>query len=118
MIEAGFEDVVEINYRWPSNQWSDNEKEKLLGAWTQAQIKGGMLESVSTRLFMSKLGWSKEELERFLTEVKRDTADSKIRAYSPMSVHPCVSVIDADRQTEWWSMGENLVEASSFCLVA
>ncbi|TAQ84302.1 hypothetical protein B7494_g7376 [Chlorociboria aeruginascens] len=45
MEDAGFEDVVEVNYRWPSNQWSDDSKEKLLGAWTQAQIGKGMLES-------------------------------------------------------------------------
>jgi len=62
MIEAGFEDVTEFNYRWPSNQWSKNRKERLLGAWTQAQIEGGMLESVSTRLFTMKLGWSMEKV--------------------------------------------------------
>lgn len=62
MIEAGFGDVKEFNYRWPSNQWSKNRKERLLGAWTQAQIEGGMLESVSTRLFTMKLGWSMEKV--------------------------------------------------------
>jgi hypothetical protein len=59
-------------------------KEMLLGAWTQAQIDGGMLESVSTRLFMMKLGWSKEKLDKFLARVNRDTKDPKIKAYSPM----------------------------------
>ena len=49
MIEAGFEDVVEVNYRWPTNQWSDDEKENLLAAWMQARVKGGVFESASTR---------------------------------------------------------------------
>jgi hypothetical protein len=56
MIEAGFEEVVEVNYRWPTNQWSDDEKENLLAAWMQAQVEGDLLESASTRLFTSKLG--------------------------------------------------------------
>lgn len=84
MIEKGFEDVTEDNFRWPSNQWSPIRKERLLGAWTQAQIDGGMLESVSTRLFMMKLGWSKQQLEELLARVNRDTKDPRIKAYSPM----------------------------------
>jgi len=59
-------------------------KERLLGAWTQAQIDNGMLESVSTRLFMMKLGWEKERLDEFLARVRRDTKDPSIKAYSPM----------------------------------
>jgi hypothetical protein len=84
MIEKGFEDVTEVNFRWPSNQWSKVRKERLLGAWTQAQIDNGMLESVSTRLFMMKLGWSKEKLDEFLGRVNRDTKNPRIKAYSPM----------------------------------
>jgi Methyltransferase domain len=84
MIEGGFEDVTEVNFRWPSNQWSSVRKERLLGAWTQAQIDNGMLESVSTRLFIMKLGWSKERLDEFLARVNRDTKDPRIKAYSPM----------------------------------
>jgi hypothetical protein len=84
MIEAGFEDVVEVNYRWPTNQWSDDEKENLLAAWMQAQVEGDLLESASTRLFTSKLGWPMEKLGGFIAEVKKDMTDPKIKAYSPM----------------------------------
>jgi hypothetical protein len=84
MIEKGFENVTEVKFRWPSNQWSNVEKERLLGAWTQAQIDNGMLQGVSTFLFMNKLGWSKEKLDEFLARVIRDTKDPRIRAYSPM----------------------------------
>lgn len=31
-VEAGFEDVTEVNFRWPSNQWSKDRRERLLGA--------------------------------------------------------------------------------------
>lgn len=84
MIEKGFKDVTEANFKWPSNQWSKVRKEKLLGAWAQAQIDGGILESVSTRLFTMKLGWSMEKLGEFLAKVKRDAKDPGIMAYSPM----------------------------------
>lgn len=52
-----------------------------------------MLESVRTRFFMSKLWWSKEELDNFLAEVKKDAADPKIGAYSPIWVDSFVQVI-------------------------
>jgi len=87
MIEKGFEDVTELRFRWPSNSlWPVDKKERLLGAWTQAQVDEGMLESVSTRLFMSMLGWSKEELTVLLAKVRRDLKDPKIKAYSPVVI--------------------------------
>jgi hypothetical protein len=43
-----------------------------------------MLESVSTRLFMMKLGWSQEKLNEFLAKVNKDTKNPNIHAYSPM----------------------------------
>jgi len=85
-IEAGFENVTEVTFRWPSNQWSGDRKERLLGVWTQAQIDNGMLESVSTRLFMMKLGWSQEKLDAFLAKVNADTKNPNIHAYSPVTV--------------------------------
>lgn len=51
---------------------------------TQAQIDNGMLESVSTRLFMMKLGWSQQKLDEFLAKVNADTKDPNIHAYSPV----------------------------------
>jgi len=86
MIEKGFEDVTEYKFRWPSNQWATDRREKLLGAWTTAQIDSGMLESVSTRLFMMKLGWSKEKLTDFLNAVRKDVKNPGIKAYSPVTV--------------------------------
>ena len=86
MIEKGFEDVTEHHFRWPSNQWSSDRPEKLLGTWTQAQIDQGMLESASTRAFMKLLGWSKERLDGFLGDVRRDSKDPNIKVYSPVLV--------------------------------
>lgn len=84
--EAGFEAVEELRFKWPSNQWSSNRKERLIGAWTQAQVSNGMMESISTRLFMAKLGWSKEKLDEFLARVKTDSRNPKIKAFTPVFV--------------------------------
>jgi hypothetical protein len=53
-------------------------------AGTQAQIDNGMLEFISTRLFMKMLGWSQEKLNDFLAKVNADTKNPNIHAYSPM----------------------------------
>lgn len=85
MREVGFEDVAEVVLRWPSNPWwPADPKEKKLGTWFLGQIQTGLLESVTTRIFMTKLGWSKEQLDEFLARAKRDLQDPKIKAYSPV----------------------------------
>lgn len=85
MIEKGFEEVTECHYRWPTNsQWPTEPKEKILGAWFQAQVDSGMLEAAVTRLFMMKLGWSRERLVTFLSIVRKDLRNSAIKAYNPM----------------------------------
>ncbi|KAK7914479.1 methyltransferase domain-containing protein [Apiospora marii] len=85
MREVGFEDVTEVVLRWPSNPWwPADPKEKTLGTWFLGQLQTGLLESVTTRIFMTKLGWSKEQLDEFLARAKRDLQDPKIKAYSPV----------------------------------
>ncbi|KAK7985196.1 S-adenosyl-L-methionine-dependent methyltransferase [Apiospora saccharicola] len=85
MREVGFEDVTEVVLRWPSNPWwPADPKEKTLGTWFLGQIQTGLLESVTTRIFMTKLGWSKEQLDEFLARAKCDLQDPKIKAYSPV----------------------------------
>ncbi|KAK8016171.1 hypothetical protein PG993_014360 [Apiospora rasikravindrae] len=87
MREVGFEDVTEVVLRWPSNPWWPTDpKEKTLGTWFLGQIQTGLLESVTTRIFMTKLGWSKDQLDEFLARAKQDLKDPKIKAYSPVHV--------------------------------
>ncbi|RDW77550.1 hypothetical protein BP6252_05603 [Coleophoma cylindrospora] len=85
--EAGFEGVTETQFRWPSNpHWPTSPKEKLLGAWWQVQIEAGLLESLSTRIYLSVLGWTKEELTVFLAMVRKEENDPNIRAYVPVHI--------------------------------
>ena len=40
--EAGFEDVVLKEYRWPVGTWSEDPKLKELGRWNQVHLLEGM----------------------------------------------------------------------------
>jgi hypothetical protein len=85
MKAAGFVDVVEHDLRWPTNPyWPEDEKDKILGLWWQAQLKIGALEGITTRLFMGLLGWDKEKLDEFLARVKVDMRRRDVRAFIPL----------------------------------
>lgn len=103
--EAGFINVVEKRYKWPTNPWPKDPKFKQLGMkflqydfsetqkmlieaglWTNENLAPG-LEGFSLGLFTRVLGWKKEEVEIFLMKVRSDMNDRKIHAYLPMYVH-------------------------------
>ncbi|RDW65158.1 hypothetical protein BP5796_09850 [Coleophoma crateriformis] len=85
MEEAGFVDVVEVIYKWPMNKWPANKKMKEIGLWAhEATISN--LTGLSIALFTHGLGWSTEELEVFLAEVRGDIKNSKIHSYWPIYV--------------------------------
>lgn len=83
MIDAGFEDVVQIIYRWPSNQWPKDPKFKELGAWTLLNIDTGV-EGMTMALFTRGLGWSSEEVQVFLAGVRKDMRNKNMHTYWPM----------------------------------
>lgn len=83
--EAGFVDIVEHDFRWPTNpHWPESEKEKVLGLWMQAQVQTGVLESATTRIFTKMLGWDKERLDAFLVKAKEDMKSKDIKAFTPV----------------------------------
>jgi hypothetical protein len=81
MLEAaGFEDVVEERYKWPSNTWPRHRNFKDLGMWTFACLDGG-LEGLSLALFTYGLGWTKEETLVLCSQVRNDLRNTRIHAY-------------------------------------
>jgi hypothetical protein len=54
-----------------------------VGLWTNENLGPG-LEGFSLGLFTRVLGWKKEEVEVFLTKVRKDMNDKKTHAYLPM----------------------------------
>ena len=84
MEEAGFVNVKEYVYTFPINPWPKDEKLKDLGMWEMTNILEG-LEGFCMALFTKYLGWSREELEVFLAEVRKDVQDPRI--------HACLNVV-------------------------
>ncbi|KAH7244432.1 S-adenosyl-L-methionine-dependent methyltransferase [Fusarium redolens] len=83
MIDAGFVNVTEVVYKWPTNRWPADPYYKELGFWCNHNI-AGELSGLSMALFTRGLGWSAEEVEVFLAKVRTDMRDRRIHAWWPM----------------------------------
>jgi hypothetical protein len=100
-LEAqGFVNVQQVVFKWPQNKWPKDKKHKELGRWRRIQlVDKSMLTSVgiwtlenissglhglSSAVFTRVLGWSAEELEVLLSQVRNDIKDTRIHAYWPM----------------------------------
>lgn len=53
------------------------------GMWNKENMLGD-LHGISAALFTRGLGWSGEELEVFLTSVRKEWMDPKVHVYFPM----------------------------------
>ena len=85
MKDAGFVDIDQKMFMWPSNGWPKDPFMKELGRWNQQNILNG-LEGFCLALLTRALGWRKEEVDVFVAKVSRDFRDKKIHAYFPMPV--------------------------------
>ncbi|QKX55220.1 uncharacterized protein TRUGW13939_02312 [Talaromyces rugulosus] len=85
MIDAGFVDVVETQYPWPTNHWPRDQKLKELGRWVLQNI-GYSLSGISMALLTRGLHWTAEEVEVFLVDVRNEFKDPKIHCYFPIYV--------------------------------
>lgn len=103
LIDAGFQNVEQVEYKWPINMWPKDPKYKELGentldmnqtwcthfadsragAWTLNNIEAG-LQGISLMLFTNVLGWSATALEAFLVDVRKDLKNRNYHAYWPM----------------------------------
>ncbi|WPG97566.1 Hypothetical protein R9X50_00034300 [Acrodontium crateriforme] len=85
MQEAGFVDIEQKMFMWPTNTWPKDPLMKLLGNWNRVNILEG-LEGFCLALLTRALGWQKEEVDIFVAKVSKDLSDKKIHAYFPMPV--------------------------------
>jgi SAM-dependent methyltransferase len=83
MEDAGYVDVKEVQYVWPSNPWPKDKHLKELGRWNLANALDG-LEAYSLALFTRAHGMSIEEVQVFLADVRKDMKNPKIHSYWPM----------------------------------
>jgi SAM-dependent methyltransferase len=83
MLAAGFENVVQLEFKWPQNPWPKDPKMKELGRWNMVNTLEG-LHGFSIRLLTRELGMTIGEVEVLLMEVRKDVQNRKIHAYWPM----------------------------------
>lgn len=83
MEEAGFEDVFEKTYKWPTNSWPRDSKYKTLGKWTLLNMDQ-MLEPAVLAPLTRILGWTKEEALMVATNARKVLRNTKVHAYWPM----------------------------------
>ncbi|KXX79869.1 Phosphoethanolamine N-methyltransferase 1 [Madurella mycetomatis] len=83
LADAGFKDIVHVEYKWPSNTWPKDRKYKELGAWSYENNLQG-IQAASLVPLTRVLGWTVEEVEALLVEVRKEMKDRNIHAYWPM----------------------------------
>ena len=83
LTAAGFTDITVEKFKWPGNRWPKDAKLKELGMYTHSMF-GDSLTGLSQALFTRVLGWSMEELELFLVDVRKEMKDTKIHCYYDM----------------------------------
>ncbi|KAL0943293.1 methyltransferase domain-containing protein [Colletotrichum truncatum] len=80
MTEAGFQNVQEKKFAVPSTPWARGRNQKILGAMQMTNNLEGV-QGITMKIFTHVLGWTREEAELLLVDVRRDMADRNIHAY-------------------------------------
>ena len=78
--DAGFEDVQEKVFKIPLGTWPKNPLLKSVGLFQRTNFLDG-LQGISLKPYTMVLGWSMEELEVWLTEVRKAIKDPKTHSY-------------------------------------
>ncbi|KAH8881039.1 S-adenosyl-L-methionine-dependent methyltransferase [Thozetella sp. PMI_491] len=79
----GFVDVHAVPFKWTINPWPADKKMKEIGIWMLENLMAG-LEAFSLALLSRELDWSREEIEVFLSDVRKCLISRSIHAYLPM----------------------------------
>jgi hypothetical protein len=71
---------VERRYQVPSSPWPADERLKMIGAFELHNLLQG-LHGFSMRMFTKVFGWSPEQVEVFLVDVRKDLKNMKHHTY-------------------------------------
>uniref|UniRef100_A0A0D2YEW1 Methyltransferase n=1 Tax=Fusarium oxysporum (strain Fo5176) TaxID=660025 RepID=A0A0D2YEW1_FUSOF len=84
-IEAGFVDVTEKVYKLPLNGWPKDRRLKRFGELWHANMVSG-LQAFSYGLLHRVKGWTKEQIEVNLVDVRKALADQRMHSYEKFYV--------------------------------
>ena len=82
MREAGFVDVEEKVTKIPINPWPRDEKFKQIGAWNEQNWLEGLQAFSYALLGARGLGWTQEQIEVYLIDVRKSVSDRRVHAYN------------------------------------
>ncbi|BCS20870.1 uncharacterized protein APUU_21302S [Aspergillus puulaauensis] len=85
MVGAGFGNVQEHIYKVPFSPWAKGPKLKELGRYHQTNMLE-VLEAYSLALMTRSLGWTVEDVNVLLREVRKELLDRKLHIYSRLYV--------------------------------
>ena len=80
MEETGFIDVEEHILKLPVGTWPKKPRLKNVGVFERANMVEG-ISGLSLMLFTRELGWTREEVEVFLVDVRKESCDRNIHAW-------------------------------------
>ncbi|KZL85510.1 methyltransferase domain-containing protein [Colletotrichum incanum] len=83
LIDVGFVDVSLTVTKWPSNAWPKDRKWKEIGIWNGENMMNG-LEGFSMAALTRGHDWTREEVNVFLIDVRKEIKDKNIHAYWPV----------------------------------
>lgn len=83
MVEAGFVDVTEKKFAVPANPWARGAEQKVRGAMMMANLLE-VAQGITMNVFTKVLGWSTEEVELFLVDIRAGLKDRRVHGYVPV----------------------------------
>ena len=83
--EQGFINVKEEMFKVPMNPWPKDPQFKLIGRFHERNMLDG-LQGFSLAFFHRGLGWTKEEIEVYLVDVRKALQDKRVHAYQKVYV--------------------------------
>jgi len=85
MEQAGFVDIVEKSFKIPLNPWPKDPKLKEIGRFMLVGMCEGM-EGFVTALYTGVLGWTVDDVQKFLKEYLTEMKNRKNHIYFPFKV--------------------------------
>ncbi|KAJ0371983.1 hypothetical protein COL154_000672 [Colletotrichum chrysophilum] len=83
MLEVGFVDVRLKLHKWPINDWPKDQRYKNIGTWTYDNVTNG-LEAMVMAPYTRALEWTRNEVNIFLIDVRKDLKNRHFHAYYPV----------------------------------
>jgi len=80
MEDVGFVDVQEHILKLPVGPWPKDPRLKRVGTFESINMTTG-IQGLTMMLFTRTLGWTREQVELFLMDVRKDVKNRNIHSY-------------------------------------